>query len=225
MSLAATTPTGLAVAAAGSASTAGAAASTAGNTLAGNFNTFLTLLTTQMQNQDPTAPLDTNQFTSQLVQFASVEQQINANTNLQTLIGLSSASSLYQASSMIGHTVAVASSQMPLQNGQAGLQFTLADAGNVDVTVSNSSGVALYNTTVAGNQGTNTWVWNGANSNGVTQPDGTYTVSVTTSGGAQSAVPFNVLGTATGVTTSGQTPSIGLGPLTVPMSAVRGVIN
>ena len=56
--------------------------------LAGNFNTFLTLLTTQLQNQDPLDPLDTNQFTQQLVEFASVEQQVNMNTNLQTLISM-----------------------------------------------------------------------------------------------------------------------------------------
>ena len=56
------------------------------NVLGSNFNTFLTLLTTQLQNQDPTSPLDTNQFTSQLVQFSQVEQAINTNTNLQALI-------------------------------------------------------------------------------------------------------------------------------------------
>src|ERR1700739_1351134 len=56
------------------------------SSLAGNFDTFLQLLTTQLQNQNPLDPLDTNQFTQQLVEFASVEQQINTNTNLQSLI-------------------------------------------------------------------------------------------------------------------------------------------
>src|SRR5260370_18802675 len=48
-------------------------------TLAGTFQTFLTLLTTQLQNQNPLNPLDTNQFTQQLVQFASVELQLNTH--------------------------------------------------------------------------------------------------------------------------------------------------
>ena len=69
-------------------STAQAAGANASQQLAGNFNTFLQLLTTQLQNQNPLDPLDTNQFTQQLVEFASVEQQINMNTNLQSLISM-----------------------------------------------------------------------------------------------------------------------------------------
>ena len=56
--------------------------------LASNFNSFLTLLTTQLQNQDPLVPMDTNQFTQQLVEFAGVQQQVDMNTNMQTLISL-----------------------------------------------------------------------------------------------------------------------------------------
>ena len=62
--------------------------STAGSTLAGNFQTFLTLLTTQLQNQNPLDPLDTNQFTQQLVQFAGVEQQLKTNDQLTSLVSL-----------------------------------------------------------------------------------------------------------------------------------------
>ena len=57
-------------------------------TLAGNFQTFLTLLTTQLQNQNPLDPLDTNQFTQQLVQFAGVEQQLKTNDQLTALVSL-----------------------------------------------------------------------------------------------------------------------------------------
>src|SRR5258707_239440 len=65
-----------------------AAAQGAQKTLAGNFDTFLTLLTTQLQNQDPLNPMDSNQFTQQLVEFSQVEQQINTNDNLKSLISL-----------------------------------------------------------------------------------------------------------------------------------------
>lgn len=61
------------------------------SSLTKNFDTFLTLLTTQLRNQDPLDPLDTEKFTSQLVQFASVEQAIKTNQHLETLIALQSA--------------------------------------------------------------------------------------------------------------------------------------
>jgi len=77
-----------------SSSAASAAGSNAAQQLAGNFDTFLQLLTTQLQNQNPLDPLDTNQFTQQLVEFASVEQQVNMNTNLQTLISMQQTSNL-----------------------------------------------------------------------------------------------------------------------------------
>src|ERR1700710_190147 len=71
--------------------TTGSTASATGldkDTIAGNFQTFLTLLTTQLKNQNPLDPLDTNQFTSQLVQFAQVEQQLKSNEQLSTLVSL-----------------------------------------------------------------------------------------------------------------------------------------
>src|SRR5690242_21798595 len=81
--------------------------STANNSIAGNFTTFLTLLTTQLQNQNPLDPLDTNQFTQQLVQFASVEQQMNMNTQLQTLVALQQTAQNSQALGFVGKTVTV----------------------------------------------------------------------------------------------------------------------
>src|SRR5437762_6545174 len=76
-------------------------------TIANNFQTFLTLLTTQLQNQNPLDPLDTNQFTQQLVQFASVEQQLRQNDQLKTLIAIEKSSQSTQALAYVGNTVAV----------------------------------------------------------------------------------------------------------------------
>src|ERR1700748_3166241 len=90
-----------------SSSVAQAAGSTASQQLAGNFDTFLQLLTTQLQNQNPLDPLDTNQFTEQLVEFASVEQQINENTNLQTLISMQQTNEATSALQLVGSTVTV----------------------------------------------------------------------------------------------------------------------
>src|SRR5215831_9538197 len=76
-------------------------------TIAGNFNTFLQLLTTQLKNQNPLSPLDTNQFTQQLVEFAGVEQQINMNTQLGSLISLQQTAQATNALNFVGAPVAV----------------------------------------------------------------------------------------------------------------------
>jgi hypothetical protein len=87
-----------------SASTTSAAAN-AQKSLSGNFETFLTLLTTQLKNQDPLSPMDSNQFTQQLVQFSQVEQQINSNKNLESLIALTKSQSATSAVSYLGKTL------------------------------------------------------------------------------------------------------------------------
>src|ERR1700749_1485656 len=90
-----------------SSNVAKAAGSTASQQLAGNFNTFLQLLTTQLQNQNPLDPLDTNQFTQQLVEFASVEQPLNTNDSLSTLVSLQQTTQSTEALAFVGQTVAV----------------------------------------------------------------------------------------------------------------------
>src|SRR5262252_6561989 len=81
--------------------------------LSGNFSTFLTLLTTQLKNQDPTAPMDSNQFTQQLVEFSAVEQQINTNKNLQSLISLQTSAETINALPMVGKTIQYNESTAP----------------------------------------------------------------------------------------------------------------
>src|ERR1700748_2840526 len=94
-----------------SSNAAGAAASSATDSsmqqLSGNFDTFLQLLTTQLQNQDPTSPMDTNQFTQQLVEYSQVEQQIDTNTNLQSLITQGGTQNAAYAPSYLGKNVTV----------------------------------------------------------------------------------------------------------------------
>src|SRR5690242_5441077 len=100
------------------ASTASGAAS-AQKQLSSNFDTFLTLLTTQLKNQDPLAPMDSNQFTQQLVQFSQVEQQINSNKNLESLIALTKGRSAADAVSYLGKVVTLTDGSAALMNGQA----------------------------------------------------------------------------------------------------------
>src|SRR6186713_986971 len=87
--------------------------------LSSNFETFLTLLTTQLKNQDPTSPMDSNQFTQQLVQFSQVEQQIQSNSNLKTLIAQGQSSASAMAMDFLGKKVSILNGQAPLSGGEA----------------------------------------------------------------------------------------------------------
>jgi flagellar basal-body rod modification protein FlgD len=196
--------------------------------LSNNFSNFLGLLMTQLQNQDPTSPLDSNQFTSELVQFTSVQQQIDTNTDLTQLIQLTQASQVEQSAALIGKPVTVTSSQLSLQNGTAAINFNTAAAEPVGIAVTNSSGVQVQTATLTSSAGANTWTWNGKNASGGTMPDGAYGVSVITvgaTGGSTAQVPFTVTGTATSVQNNAGTVEIQMGGLTLPFSAVDSVGN
>src|ERR1700749_1825902 len=104
----------------GSSSNSAAAANALANTqIAGNFQSFLQLLTTQLQNQNPLSPLDTNQFTQQLVEFAGVQQQINTNSSLQTLVSLQQTAQSTQALQFVGKTAVVSGNVNSLTNSSA----------------------------------------------------------------------------------------------------------
>jgi flagellar basal-body rod modification protein FlgD len=205
------------------------AASTSGNaltTLSNNFQDFLSMLLTQLQNQDPTSPMDTNTFTQELVAFTGVEQQINTNGSLTQLIQLTQSGELLNSASMVGHQVDVTSGQLSLQNGVAGVKFTGTAGEAVNIQVSDASGNVIENANVTATAGSNNWSWNGQSSNGTQYPDGAYTVAVTTgAAGAATAVPFTVVGTATGVTTSGSSLQLNLGSLAVNFSAIQSLVN
>ena len=124
-----TTSTFTAAAAAGSTTAATSAGLTNKSQIAGSYSDFLKLLMTQLKNQDPTAPLDTNQFTQQLVQFSSVEQQLNTNTNLTKLIALQEGGQVLQLSALVGKTVQVTSDQVALQGGRGRSSSTYRPPG------------------------------------------------------------------------------------------------
>src|SRR5580704_8747422 len=113
--------------------------------LTGNMNTFLQLLTTQLQNQDPMNPMDSNAFTQQLVEFSQVEQQINTNSNLQTLISLQQGGSASNAVSYLGKTVTVSNGNASLMGGAATWKYGLgAQSTATTLTITNSSGQVVY---------------------------------------------------------------------------------
>ncbi len=190
--------------------------------LGSNFTDFLNMLMTQLQNQDPTSPMDTNQFTSELVQFTSVEQQINTNNSLTQLIQYTQDGAMLQSAQLVGRQVAVTSGQLALQNATAGVVYTATSAGPVAITVTDAAGNVLDQQTVQASQGQNNWSWNGQTGNGAQLPDGAYNVSVT-QGGA--ALPFSVVGTASGVQNSGGGLTLQMGPVSVPFASLVSVLN
>lgn len=205
-----------------------ASSSTSSNALSSldtNFSDFLDMLMTQLENQDPTSPMDTNEFTSELVQFSSVEQQISTNSDLSQLISLTQSSEVVQGASLVGKTVQVSSDSLPLQSGSASLNYTTTGAGTATITVTNSAGDAVYTTSVDASSGANSWTWNGETNSGTQLSDGTYTVSITGPGASGSATSLTptVSGTVTGVVQSGSTVELELGSDTVSFSDITSV--
>jgi flagellar basal-body rod modification protein FlgD len=211
-----------------SAATATASGAAASNTrLAGDFNTFLTLLTTQLQNQSPTDPLDANEMTNQLVQFASVEQQISMNQNLERLISLQQAAQLTASAPLVGQRVEVEADQVPLQNGRGEIRLPAAGSARfAEVTIADGSGRALRQQVVALGTSASGWTWDGRDTTGRTLTDGAYRVSVTGRGANGEAVslPFTVAGTVTGAEQRSNGLSLSVGGLAVGFDKVRRLL-
>ncbi len=209
----------------GSSANDSSTATSALGSLTSNYSDFLSLLTTQLQNQDPTSPMDSSQFTTELVQFSGVEQQINTNSNLAQLVSLTQAGNISQASSMLGATVKATSTQLPLQNGSAALAFTAPAAEPVNIAITNANGENLYDASVNATAGANNWTWNGTDSSGETLPDGAYNVAVTSTAanGSATAVPFTISGTATSVDSESNNLTLNLGAVSVPFTAITSV--
>ena len=195
--------------------------------LASNSQTFLTLLTTQLKNQDPTSPLDTNQFTAQLTQMTGVEQQLLSNQLLQQLVNQSSGSGVTGAVDLIGKSVTASGSTATLQSGAATWQYSLGGAAaNVTVQVSDSSGNVVFQGPANSGSGAQSFTWNGKNTAGQQQADGgTYTLTVSAVDGSGNTVPVSnaVNGTASAVEqVNGQT-MVTVGGVQVPLSAITAV--
>ena len=201
-------------------STASATSNAALSALSSNFNDFLSLLTTQLQNQDPSSPMDTSQVTRELAQFAGVQQQVDTNTNLTSLIQLSQGQAVLEGTSLIGAPVELNATTLPLQNSSASLQFSAPTAGPVTITVEDGSGNLVAAQTVSASAGTNSWTWNGQSSSGGTMPDGAYSVAVNAvaANGDTTPLSFTTGGTVTAVVNNAGTVDMQFGDVTLPLS-------
>ena len=172
-----------------------------------NGQTFLKLLTTQLQYQDPLAPMDSTQFVTQLAQFSQLEQATAMQSTMQTSTQYMASLNNYSAAGLIGKQVQVIGNQVDLvQGGQPVLAYNLSgNAANATVTITDASG-AVVRVLQSGPQsaGVQHVTWDGLDAKGNSMSPGTYDFSVSAvgndgapvtasaySGGVVSGVSFN----------------------------------
>jgi flagellar basal-body rod modification protein FlgD len=186
-----------------------------------NFDTFLTLLTTQLKNQDPLSPMDSSQFTQQLVQFSQVEQSINANQNLESLIALTKARAGSDAVGFLGKTVTLTDGTAGLKNGLAQWGYSLdGDSASTRLVIADSKGHTVYTSAGDTTSGLHAFTWDGKDNAGNMLPDGPYTLSAKaqTSDGTSITTAVASQGVVDEVDLSGTEPMLKIGALLVPLS-------
>jgi len=213
---------------AGSSNSSSSLSSSSGATLAGNFQTFLTLLTTQLQNQNPLDPLDTNQFTQQLVQFASVEQQLKTNDELSSLVSLQQTTQATQALGFVGKTAVVNGNTASLTNSQATWNLNIPANGNLTVTIANANGQNVYTNNFSVTAGNNQpFVWNGKGNDGTQWQDGQYTMTATAtdSSGNSQAVTTEVQGVVSSVDLTQTPPLLSIDGQSFTINQIQRIVN
>ncbi|MDB5468086.1 MAG: flgD, partial [Phenylobacterium sp.] len=179
--------------------------------LATNFNTFLTLLTAQMKNQDPLSPMDSTQFTQQLTQMTGVEQQLQTNDLLKQLVSNTS-SGISSAVSLIGKNVRAVSDTAALTAGQAKWTYSLDRAAtDVKLEILDANGKVVDAQAPTDNAiGDHAFTWDGKGPTGSKLSDGVYTLRVTATDSAGAKVPSTtyVEGIVTGVEQVAGVPQI-----------------
>ena len=161
----------------GSSSTTSTAASSA--KLTQDYNSFLKLLTTQMQNQDPLSPMESTEFTNQLVQFSQVEQQISQNTKLDKLVSLQNNNQTQASLGFIGLDVEATGNAFTYDGNPVKMSYTLPETPtSTKIQIKNEKGVTVQ--TIDGVRSTNRQelTWDGKKSDGTAAPAGDYTMTV-----------------------------------------------
>ena len=207
---------------------ANAQSTKATNGLADNFETFLTLLTTQLKNQDPLEPLDSNEFTAQLVQFTSVEQSIATNKHLESLVALSSTNTANAAVSYLGKEVTAEGITSRLSDGQAKWSYSLPLASaQTTLTVTDILGRPVFSAPGETTDGSHSFDWDGTDTNGAPLPDGTYNLQVRAldSLGNEITSKTEVTGIVRGVTFEDGVPILDIDGVNVRLSDVLAIVE
>ena len=195
--------------------------------LASNYTTFLNLLTTQLKNQDPTNPLDNNQFTQQLTAMTGVQQQLLSNQLLTQMLSQGQAQIGSGAVNLIGKQVTVTSTDAPLASGKADWNYNLAGtAAGTNLQVVDSSGKVVWTQAATDNaKGDHAFSWNGKDQNGHALPDGIYSLRISAANADGTAIASTVshTGLATGLATVNGATVLTIDKINAPLTAVTAV--
>jgi len=194
--------------------------------LSGNLDNFLTILTTQLQFQDPLSPLDTHEFTNQLVLFTSVEQQVQQNKNLENLVALQQNAVALGSVSYIGQVIEANGNTTQLEDSVAKTTYFLPkNALTARLTITDQAGDVVLTRDIPSEAGIHTFVWDGNNSQGIQQPDGPYTFTITAKDNADNLIKHDqtVFGTVTGVQFDSGNAILLIGDIPVPLTDINGV--
>lgn len=210
------------VTAATASSAPASAASNSKTKLAKNFDQFLTLLTTQLQFQDPLNPVDSSKFTDQLVSFSQVEQSINTNKNLESLISQTKIATMSNAVGYLGTDVTTETDRAGLRSGVAKWEYRLqSNAGKTTLRVQNSTGKVLYEGEGNSKAGLHDFVWNASTNT----PDGIYklTVSAQTANGTDVQTAIFSRGTVESVETQNGEVNLSVNGMLIPLKDIQTV--
>lgn len=194
--------------------------------LSDTYDNFLTLLTTQLKNQDPLSPMDTAQFTQQLVAFSSVEQQIKSNKNLEKLINLQSSTNAYSAVSFIGTSVAIDSNKIMLDDKKSRFDYTIdKTATKATLTIRDKNNQVVMITDADGSVGTHPAQWDGTDVFGNQLADGQYSVSVSyeDAAGKQYTAPITSYGVVDSADIKDGAVYLNVGTIRVPLDKVQHI--
>ncbi|BCB18700.1 flagellar hook capping FlgD N-terminal domain-containing protein [Bosea sp. ANAM02] len=197
------------------------------NGIANNFDQFLLLLTTQLKNQSPLDPLDTNQFTQQLVQFAGVEQQLKTNETLGSLLSLSAAGTATNAVGFIGATVTADGTATRLIDGKADWKVNMPSTGTATITIKDSNGSVVQTLTKTLAAGDQTFTWDGSTSLGTKAPDGEYSITIDAKNVAGESITAKtqISGVVDGVDFTSSIPMLKIGSISIPIDKVKSVVR
>jgi flagellar basal-body rod modification protein FlgD len=215
----------MAVTPASSAAAATSQSAISRSTIANNFDTFLLLLTTQLKNQNPLDPLDTNQFTQQLVQFAGVEQQIRSNESLEALVNLNKTSQLSTAMNYVGATVTADGATSALKDNVATWYITSPRAASATINITDATGNIVFTRETTLDSGTYSYTWDGKKSDGTTAPEGQYTIKINAkdTNGQGVTVSTQFSGVVDAVDLSGSEPLLMIGTALLSLDKIKAV--
>ena len=184
------------------------------------------MLTTQLTNQDPLDPLNSNEFVQQLVSFTGVEQAVNTNLNLENMIDLFKAGQIASAVSYLGTTVETAGNTIRLTDGQAPFSYSLPEAAaSSSITVADDSGTVVFSGPGQTTVGEHQLIWDGRDLNGVLQADGIYTLKVSALDNNGGLIPIStrVSGRVTGIETVDNSIMLTINGTQVPIEDVISI--